>query len=104
MKNLTYKETEFLKEVLEAYPNLVGETENLKQSIKQKVIGRTYTEIVDTCERHVDVQLDLHFQAIAEEFDVMSGDISPDDSLILSKIAEDLTKLSVKYVTNNKGY
>ena len=81
MKDLTYKETEFLKEALDNCP--CSELD-LIQSIKQKVIGRTYTEIMEECQQLADVQLDLHFQSIAEEFDVMSGDISPADSLVLS--------------------
>ena len=58
-------------------------------------------EIREACSQHVESQLDLHFCSIAEDFDVVCGDISPDQALRLSEINELLTELSVEYVIQN---
>jgi len=36
-----------------------------------------------------------------EEFNTVSGDITPDQALLLTKIKDDLTKLIVEQVTQN---
>jgi hypothetical protein len=99
MKDLTQKETAVLKECIDDHIDFP-----VNQQIKAKLWGRSSDEIHDDCSQHVDLQLDLHFQSIADEFDVDSGDITPDQSMRLSEIARQLTELSVEYVKQNKGY
>ena len=60
-------------------------------------------EIREECRQHVESQLDLHFCSIAEDFDVESGDITPDQAFRLSEINDLLTELSVEYVVQNSG-
>ena len=99
MKDLTQEEAVVLLKCIDNHVDYP-----VKQQIKAKLFGRSDDEIYGDCSHHVDVQLDLHFQSIAEEFDVESGDITPCQSMRLSEIARELTELSVEYVKQNKGY
>jgi hypothetical protein len=99
MKDLTQEESEVLRKCIDNYIDFP-----VNKDIKKKVFGRSVDEIHDECSQHVDVQLDFYFQAIAEEFDVDSGDITPCQSMRISEIARQLTELSVEYVKQNKGY
>ena len=99
MKDLTQEESAVLRKCIDNYIDFP-----VNQQIKAKLFGRSVDEIHDECSQHVDVQLDLLFQAIAEEFDVESGDITPCQSMRLSEIARQLTGLSVEYVMQNTGY
>ena len=99
MKDLTQEESAVLLECIDNYIDYP-----VNQQIKAKLFSRSDDEIYGDCSQHVDVQLDLHFQSIAEEFDVASGDITPCQAMKLSEIARELTELSVEYVKQNKGY
>ena len=99
MKDLTKEESAELLEYLDNYIDTA-----VSQRIKAKLFGRSPDEIYADCSQHVDIQLDLHFQSIADESDVESGDITPCQSMRLSEIAEQLTELSVEYVKQNGGY
>ena len=58
-------------------------------------------EIRELCRQHVESQLDLHFCSIAEDFDVESGDITPEQALRLDEIVDLLSELSVEFVIQN---
>lgn len=50
----------------------------------------------------IDIQLDFLFSSIGDDFNLDSGDISPEQSVILDEIKEKLLSLSIDYVKNNK--
>ncbi len=50
---------------------------------------------------HVEIQVDLLFESVCEEFDLKYGDITPDQMGKLDQIQDNLTDLLVEFVTQN---
>ena len=50
---------------------------------------------------HVEIQVDLLFESVCEEFDLKHGDITPGQMGMLNQIQDNLTDLLVEFVTQN---
>ncbi len=58
-------------------------------------------QLIAECTEHASVQIDLHFSAIAEEFELEFGDITPGQALRVGEIIADLAKVSADFVEQN---
>tara|TARA_R110000803_G_scaffold45305_1_gene95516 strand:- start:1504 stop:1683 length:180 start_codon:yes stop_codon:yes gene_type:complete len=52
--------------------------------------------------QHAEIQVDLLFESVCEEFDLKYGDITPNQMNKLNQIQDDLIDILVEFVTQNK--
>jgi hypothetical protein len=73
---------------------------NPSGGLNQKTIETMKNENIEGI---LQSQIDLLFDSVCEEFDLESGDISPELQIRLDKCGEELLDILEKFVAQNKG-
>lgn len=73
--------------------------EYIKESFEK--LTHTEEDVLEYTRELVDVEIDNIFIDVHQEFNTSSGDITPDQSMRLDKLKEDLSKLITEQVTDN---